>query len=238
MCIWQISHVGCSRGFLENCRSQTVDLVGKRHILLELTVFFWMRISALMAVWADSSKTAFTAIPIKVPDGITLKEIRQILYNTHEQAWVHLSGIISWVYSFLPLVDIIFGKCVVYDSCRAQIFRDPKHRRIKRNANSLLCLWKWLHICKLWIFWFMQSWRTSYQIWIIRKICDQLLSCTLEMATQNYLKMIYFIYRFLSNTENVVTYHCQKLLFSQQTFIAISSFCLLQSPMFLKSSSL
>lgn len=118
--------------FFEDIRTQTVDIKGRRHVVMRSTGFASMRITAAISVWANGKK----AIPLIIHKGKDSKDIRKqngILETSQSKAWITQDIIINWIDLMFPRVDLSPGKCIIWDSCRAHISKAVKEHCQKRE---------------------------------------------------------------------------------------------------------
>jgi hypothetical protein len=121
--------------YFEDARTQTVDLTGRRHVIMKSTGFASMRVTVVAAVWADGRKA-----PPMVIHKTTSNVIRPITRSNgpifaayQKKAWVDSDLLIKWIDMMFPAIDTSPGKCIVWDSCRAHISNKVKeHCRARR----------------------------------------------------------------------------------------------------------
>jgi hypothetical protein len=124
--------------YFEDVRTQTVDIKGRKHVVMKSTGFASMRITAMIAVWADGRKAPPTIIQKGVQNVNIQRQSGPILYATQPKAWVNALLIIKWIDSIFPLIDTSPGKCIVWDSCRAHIAKDVKEHCRRRNIEMIV----------------------------------------------------------------------------------------------------
>ena len=107
-------------------------------MVMKLTGFALMHITALMAVWANGRKTTSMVIHKGKSNGVISRESGPILHTTQEKAWVQSSLIINWIDVLFSIVNISSRKCIVWDSCWAHISGDVKQHCAKRNIELIV----------------------------------------------------------------------------------------------------
>lgn len=121
--------------FFEDCRTNTIDMRGRRHVVLRSTGYSSMRITAVMGVWASGKK----AKPLLIHKG---KQSNIVIGNgvnstCQEKAWVNQALIIKYIDAMFPLFDM-GKKCIVWDSCRVHIGNEVKSHCRKRGINQIV----------------------------------------------------------------------------------------------------
>lgn len=108
--------------YFEVVRTQTVDYTGARHVVIRFTGFESMQITVILAVMASD----FKLTPVLIWKGKNKSSFKvQGVYVTYQpKAWVDSSLLRRWIDFQFPLVDSNEGKYLVWDSMRAQIFKD------------------------------------------------------------------------------------------------------------------
>ena len=124
--------------YFEDTRTQTVDISGRRHVVMKSTGFASMRITAIISVWADGQKAEPMVIHKGKSSGIVYRESGPILHTTQERSWVNQALIINWIDALFPLIDTTPGKCIVWDSCRAHIANEVKENCRKRRIEMIV----------------------------------------------------------------------------------------------------
>jgi len=119
--------------YFEDARTQTVDLSGRRHVIMKSTGFASMRVTVVASVWADGRK----APPMVIHKTATNRPITRsngpIFAAYQKKAWVDSDLLIKWIDLMFPAIDTTPGKCIVWDSCRAHISKKVKeHCRVRR----------------------------------------------------------------------------------------------------------
>jgi len=124
--------------YFEDNRTHTVDLKGRRHVIMKSTGFSSMRITVISSVWANGRK----AMPLAIHKGknsfTNINLLNNIYSVTQEKAWVNQDLIIAWINLMFPLFDASQGKCIVWDSCRAHISERVKEHCRKRNIKLVV----------------------------------------------------------------------------------------------------
>jgi hypothetical protein len=149
--------------YFEDARTQTVDLQGRRHVVIKSTGFASMRVTVIAAVWADGRK----APPMIIHKGSNTNNITRqngILTSHQTKAWVNadllirlvvvyvllpvffislyaltfVRFILRWIDQLFPLIDVSPGKCLVWDSCRAHIAKKVKEHCRQRNIEMIV----------------------------------------------------------------------------------------------------
>ena len=123
--------------YFEDNRTQTVDLVGRKHVVMKSTGFSSMRITAVMSVLADGRK-ASPLIIHKGKNSNTIKREYGIYSINQDRAWVNQELIISWIDLMFPFFDLSSGKCIIMDSCRAHISDKVKKHCNKRAIKLII----------------------------------------------------------------------------------------------------
>ena len=125
--------------YFEDCRTQTVDFEGRRHVIIKSTGFSSMRITACVGVWATGEKAAPLLIHKGKDSGYTInRKTGPILSTTQSKAWVNSDLLVKWIDALFPVVDIRPGKCLVWDSCRAHISNKVKDHCRSRNIKMVV----------------------------------------------------------------------------------------------------
>ena len=124
--------------YFEDARTETVDIRGRKHVVLKSTGFASMRITALVSVWANGTKAA----PLIIHKGLEGQAIERVsgplLFIRQEKAWVNERLIIKWIDVMFPIVEITDGKAIVWDSCRAHISNKVKEHCRRRNIELIV----------------------------------------------------------------------------------------------------
>ena len=124
--------------YFEDARTQTVDLSGRRHVVMKSTGFASMRITVLAAVWADGRK----APPMVIHKKKQAQEVSRIsgplLVANQLKGWINTDLLIKWIDCQFPLVDTSPGKCIVWDSCRVHIAQKVKEHCRRRNVELIV----------------------------------------------------------------------------------------------------
>lgn len=133
--------------YFEDDRCITVELKGRKHVVMKSTGFASMRITVVPAVWVNGEK----APPLVINKSTTKAEMEMngggdinrditgpLLYTTQNKAWVNENFIIKWLDALFPIVLPQEGKCVVWDSCRAHISRKVKDYCRRRNIQLVV----------------------------------------------------------------------------------------------------
>lgn len=122
--------------YFEDCRTQTVDIQGRRHVVLKSTGYASMRITVILA---------FTALGKKLPPLLIHKGKSGpiTLYNgvasvKQEKAWVDSNLIIKWIDRAFPPLNMSPNKAIVWDSCRAHLSKAVKDHCRKRKINLIV----------------------------------------------------------------------------------------------------
>lgn len=118
--------------YFEDTRTQTVDILGRKHVIMKSSGFSSMRITAIISIWADGRK-ALPLVIHKGKDGNIIMKQTNVCYTTQLKAWVNQDLIIMWIDLMFPLFDVSEGKCIVWDSCRAHISNKVKeHCKVRK----------------------------------------------------------------------------------------------------------
>lgn len=123
--------------YFEDNRTQTVDIQGRRHVIMKATGFASMRITVAFSVWADGRK----ALPLVIHKGRDTNEIKLVngVFNiSQSKAWVNQELIIKWIDIMFPRFDVSPGKCIVWDSCRAHISTRVKEHCRQREIKLVV----------------------------------------------------------------------------------------------------
>ncbi|POM72901.1 Hypothetical protein PHPALM_10316 [Phytophthora palmivora] len=102
--------------YFEDARNQTVDLTGRRHVVVRSTGFSSMRITA------GKAKTTFD-------------KIGGVYVACQPRAWVASKLLKRWIDLAFPLIGMNEGKHLVWDSMRAHISKDVKAKCSARNIS-------------------------------------------------------------------------------------------------------
>jgi len=124
--------------YFEDATTQTVDLRGRRHVVMKSTGFSSMRITVALSVWGDGRKAAPLVIHKGKANEVIYRQSGPILWTTQDKAWVNQNLIISWIDTIFPLFDVSTGKCIVWDSCRAHVSQKVKDHCRKRNIELIV----------------------------------------------------------------------------------------------------
>ncbi|GMF64688.1 unnamed protein product [Phytophthora lilii] len=111
--------------YFEDARTQSVDHVGARHVVIRSTGFASMRITVILAVTASGVKLP----PVLIWKGKNTPSFQkhQGLWVTYQpKAWVDSNLLKRWIDLQFPLVDTSDGKVLVWDSMRAHISKEVK----------------------------------------------------------------------------------------------------------------
>jgi hypothetical protein len=115
--------------FFEDCRTQTVDVTGRQHVIIRSTGFSSMRVTAVVAFWANGKPVK----PLIISKGTKaqcanaqIQTFGDIMQVYQEKAWVNQKLIIQWLERMFPLVAGHVNKAVVWDSCRVHIGKEVK----------------------------------------------------------------------------------------------------------------
>ena len=124
--------------YFEDARTESVDIRGRKHVVIKSTGLASMRITALVSVWANGAK-APPLIIHKGKDGQVIERASgPLLFKRQEKAWVNERLIIKWIDSMFPVVEIVEGKAIVWDSCRAHISKKVKEHCQTRNIELIV----------------------------------------------------------------------------------------------------
>lgn len=124
--------------YFEDTRAHTVDIKGRKHVIIKSTGFSSMRITACIAIFANGNKCPPLVIH-KAKDSNIIKRLPGPLLVTHQKsAWVNSDLLIKWIDSIFPLTDFSTGKCIVWDSCRAHISKAIKEHCQKRKIKMIV----------------------------------------------------------------------------------------------------
>ncbi|POM57482.1 Hypothetical protein PHPALM_38002 [Phytophthora palmivora] len=111
--------------YFEDARNQTVDLTGRRHVVVRSTGFSSMRITAVLAVSASGRKAKLT----------TFDKIDGVYVAYQPRAWVDSKLLKRWIDLAFHLIDMNEGKHLVWGSMRAHISKDVKAKCSVRNIS-------------------------------------------------------------------------------------------------------
>jgi hypothetical protein len=114
--------------YFEDARTQTVDLTGRRHVIMKWTGFASMRVTVVAAVWADGKKAQPMVIH-KTASNVIRPITRSngpVFASYQKKAWVDSDLLIKWIDMMFPAIDTSPGKYIVWDSCRAHISNKVK----------------------------------------------------------------------------------------------------------------
>ncbi|GMF31973.1 unnamed protein product [Phytophthora fragariaefolia] len=120
--------------YFEAASNQTVDITGSRHVVVRSTGFSSMRITAVLAVSATSSKLP----PLLIWKGKASPTFTKIggMYVAYQlRAWVDSTLLKRWIDLASPLVDMREGKHMVWDSMRPHISNDAKAKCATPKIN-------------------------------------------------------------------------------------------------------
>ena len=125
--------------YFEDCRTQTIDFEGRRHVIMKSTGFSSMRITACVGVWATGDRAAPLLIHKGKDSGFAIcRKTGPILASTQSKAWVNSDLLVKWIDAMFPVVDVRPGKCLVWDSCRAHISNKVKEHCRTRNIKMVV----------------------------------------------------------------------------------------------------
>ncbi|GMF21507.1 unnamed protein product [Phytophthora lilii] len=120
--------------YFEDARTQTVDVLGARHIVLRSTGYASMRITVILAVTASGRKLPPVLI-WKGKDTLVFEKIGGMYVTKQKRAWVDSGLLKRWIDLQFPLVDGGDGKFLVWDSMRAHISRELKAKCEARRVG-------------------------------------------------------------------------------------------------------
>ena len=123
--------------YFEDNKTQTVDIIGRRHVVMKSTGFASMRITAVLAVWASGNK----ARPMVIDKGANTQSTKRegnVLSVTQSKAWVTQELMIASIDLMFPLFDVSPGKCIIWDSCRAHIAERVKDHCRRRGILQVV----------------------------------------------------------------------------------------------------
>ena len=122
--------------YLEDSRTITVDIRGRKHVIMKTTGFSSMRITVVASVWANGQRA--TPLVIHKGESTAIKSGNGILFTSQPKSWVDSQLIIKWLDHMFPLVDTSDGKTLIWDSCRAHISKDVKQHCLKRKIHMVV----------------------------------------------------------------------------------------------------
>jgi DDE superfamily endonuclease len=123
--------------YFEDNRTQTIDIKGRKHIIMKTTGFSSMRVTVMLSMWADGRKSK----PVVLYKGKQTNDFKingNIYSVAQDKAWVNQEILIKWINLMFPSVDYSEGKCIVWDSCRAHISETVKNHCMKRNIKLIV----------------------------------------------------------------------------------------------------
>ena len=124
--------------YFEDCRMQTIDFEGRRHVIIKSIGFSSMRITACVGVWANGEKNPPLLIHKGKDNGYEIsRKTGPILATVQKSAWVNGDLLIKWIDAVFPLIDLRPGKCLVWDSCRAHVSKKVKNHCRIRNIKMV-----------------------------------------------------------------------------------------------------
>lgn len=123
--------------YLEDPRTQTIEIRGRKHVVMKSTGFSSMRLTVIGAVWANGQKIPPCVIH-KGPYSGQISVANGLTYVSQPKAWVDAPLLIKWIDYIFPQVDQSEGKTIVWDACRAHISKDVKAHCAKRNIRLIV----------------------------------------------------------------------------------------------------
>lgn len=122
--------------YMEDSRTQTIDLRGRKHVVMKTTGFASMRLTVVAAVWANGQKG--TPMVIHKGPNSDIKSSGGVAYTSQPRSWVDSQLLIKWIDHMFPLVDTSDGRTLVWDSCRSHISKDIKAHCAKRRIQMVV----------------------------------------------------------------------------------------------------
>ena len=89
--------------YMEDARTQTVDIRGCKHVVIKTTGFASMRLTVVASVWADGIKLAPLVIHKGPSAGITRSH--GVYSACQPRSWVDTQLLIKWIDHAFPPVD-------------------------------------------------------------------------------------------------------------------------------------
>ena len=97
--------------YMEDARTQTVDIRGRKYVVIKTAGFASMRLAIVASVWSDGTKLASFIIHKGPSAGITRSH--GVSSASQSRSWVDMQLLIKWIdHVFLP-VDISPGEALV-----------------------------------------------------------------------------------------------------------------------------
>jgi hypothetical protein len=144
--------------YFEDGRQFTVNRRGARHVIWRSTGYSSMRVTAIIAFWADGRKAIPTVIHKGRKKHRQIQHARNIHHVNQDNAWVDSNLLKNWIDVMFPLIDSSPGRCIVWDSCSAHLSKAVKAhldaRGIYQVSDSLIfclivCFLLWLARARL-----------------------------------------------------------------------------------------
>ena len=122
--------------YMEDARTQTIDIKGRKHVVMKTTGFASMRITVAAAVRVNGQK----AVPLVIHKGVTgnIRACSGIVATNQSRGWVDSTLLIKWIDHMFPAVDTSDGRTLVWDSCRAHISAAVKEHCVKRGIKMVV----------------------------------------------------------------------------------------------------
>ncbi|OWZ21105.1 hypothetical protein PHMEG_0004400 [Phytophthora megakarya] len=113
--------------YFEDARTNTVDDIGARHIVVRSTGFASMRITVMLAVTASGRKLPPCLIWKRKNRG-SIERLGGCYVAFQARAWVDQDLLLNWLDWYYPAVVQTPGQYIVWDSMRAHIGKKVKQR--------------------------------------------------------------------------------------------------------------
>ena len=104
--------------FFEDCQMQTIYFEGRKLVIIKFTIFYLMRITEFMGVWADVRKASLFIVHKWKYSSVVTQKTGPFLTTTQLKSWVKSKLLIKLIRSIFPLVYISVGKFIVWYNCR------------------------------------------------------------------------------------------------------------------------
>lgn len=122
--------------YFEDCRTQTIDVEGRRHVVLKSTGYSSMRITVILAFTAAGKKV----IPVLIHKGKQEKITNHngVTSINQPNAWVNSELLIKWIDRVFPPINMSPKKTLIWDSCRAHISKAVKEHCKRRKIRMIV----------------------------------------------------------------------------------------------------
>ena len=92
-----------------DCRTQTIDLEGRKHVIVESTGFYFMHIKACISVWGYGRKDVRLIIHKGKESCAITRKTGPLLKTTQAKSWVKSKLLIKLINDIFPVVYVSVG---------------------------------------------------------------------------------------------------------------------------------